>query len=867
MEISAKYNPEGLEQKWYDQWMAHKLFSSTPDERPSYTVVIPPPNVTGILHMGHMLNNTIQDILVRRARMLGYNACWVPGTDHASIATETKVVKKLADEGISKEDITREEFLEHAFEWKDKYGGIILEQLKKLGCSCDWERTRFTMEPSLSEAVIDSFIDLHSRGYIYHGTRMINWDPVGKTALSDEEVNHEEQNANLYYVQYKLEDGSGYINIATTRPETIMGDTAVCVHPDDERYKNLVGTKCIVPMVNRPVPIIADDYIDLEFGTGALKVTPAHDINDYEIGKRHNLETIDVFNEDGTISQAAGLFIGEDRFKARKLAAQKLESIGALLKTEEITNKVGKSERTKAVIEPRLSAQWFVDMKKFMADHPEALSDVMNDEIQFHPAKFKNTYNHWLTNIKDWCISRQLWWGHRIPAWYAPSGEVRIAKTAEEALTLFNDSSLSVNSLKQEEDVLDTWFSSWLWPISVFDGFSDKGKRELDYYYPTADLVTGPDIIFFWVARMVMAGQAFTGKNPFKNVYFTGLVRDKQRRKMSKSLGNSPDALELMSQYGTDGVRMGLMLSAPAGNDILFDEALCEQGRNFCNKLWNSFRLLKGLETTDSKNEYYQKYASAAHQWMDSRLEESVSKVSEYFDQFRISDALMELYKLTRDDFSGWYLEMIKPEYGSPIPKVDLELAISKFDVILRLLHPFMPFITEELWQNITDRNGDFINNQTWPSVSSENNPIHENVFKLISEVRAKRNENGISPKVEAFVYLDNNVSSKYIESTGIISKLANVSSLETEVDNGFNILVGTDEAIIGFKDFVKKIDTEATAGEIKRLKGFLIGIDKKLGNDKFMANAKEDVIAREQQKKADTLSKIESLEKLLSDS
>lgn len=867
MEISAKYNPEGLEQKWYDQWMAHKLFSSTPDERPSYTVVIPPPNVTGILHMGHMLNNTIQDILVRRARMLGYNACWVPGTDHASIATETKVVKKLADEGISKEDITREEFLEHAFEWKDKYGGIILEQLKKLGCSCDWERTRFTMEPSLSEAVIDSFIDLHNRGYIYHGTRMINWDPVGKTALSDEEVNHEEQNANLYYVQYKLEDGSGYINIATTRPETIMGDTAVCVHPDDERYKNLVGTKCIVPMVNRPVPIIADDYIDLEFGTGALKVTPAHDINDYEIGKRHNLETIDVFNEDGTISQAAGLFIGEDRFKARKLAAQKLESIGALLKTEEITNKVGKSERTKAVIEPRLSAQWFVDMKKFMADHPEALSDVMNDEIQFHPAKFKNTYNHWLTNIKDWCISRQLWWGHRIPAWYAPSGEVRIAKTAEEALTLFNDSSLSVNSLKQEEDVLDTWFSSWLWPISVFDGFSDKGKRELDYYYPTADLVTGPDIIFFWVARMVMAGQAFTGKNPFKNVYFTGLVRDKQRRKMSKSLGNSPDALELMSQYGTDGVRMGLMLSAPAGNDILFDEALCEQGRNFCNKLWNSFRLLKGLETIDSRNEYYQKYASAAHQWMDSRLEESVSKVSEYFDQFRISDALMELYKLTRDDFSGWYLEMIKPEYGSPIPKVDLELAISKFDVILRLLHPFMPFITEELWQNITDRNGDFINNQTWPSVSSENNPIHENVFKLISEVRAKRNENGISPKVEAFVYLDNNVSSKYIESTGIISKLANVSSLETEVDNGFNILVGTDEAIIGFKDFVKKIDTEATASEIKRLKGFLIGIDKKLGNDKFMANAKEDVIAREQQKKADSLSKIESLEKLLSDS
>jgi valyl-tRNA synthetase len=860
MEISTKYNPEGIEQKWYDEWIAHKLFASVPDDRPSYSIVIPPPNVTGILHMGHMLNNSIQDILVRRARMLGYNACWVPGTDHASIATETKVVNLLKEQGISKQDITREEFLEHAFAWKEKYGGIILDQLKKLGCSCDWDRTRFTMEPDLSEAVIDSFIDLHKRGYIYHGTRMINWDPVGKTALSDEEVNHEEQNGKLYYIKYAIENSSDYISIATTRPETIMGDTAVCVHPDDERYKKLVGKRCIVPMVNRAVPIITDDYIDLEFGTGALKVTPAHDINDYEIGQRHNLQTIDVFNDDATISEAAGIFVGEDRFKARKLAVAKLEQLGLLIKTEDIVNKVGKSERSKAVVEPRLSAQWFVDMQKFMADYPEVLSEVLTDEIKFHPTKFKNTYNHWLTNIKDWCISRQLWWGHRIPAWYTPTGEVLIAKTAVDALATCNDKSLTVSDLRQEEDVLDTWFSSWLWPISVFDGFQKKGKEELAYYYPTSDLVTAPDIIFFWVARMVMAGHAFQGKKPFSNVYFTGIVRDKERRKMSKSLGNSPDPIELMEKYGTDGVRMGLMLSAPAGNDILFDESLCEQGRNFCNKIWNSFRLIQGWETTETRNAYYQQYGDTAHQWIESKISDAVLSVNAHFDAFRISDALMELYKLTRDDFSGWYLEMIKPTYGDPIPEQDLERAKDIFDSILRLLHPFMPFITEELWQSIKKRDNQFINNQNWPKLLPQANPIHPQVFDLISEVRAKRNENGISPKVEANLAFQARDLAIYTNAAGIIQKLANVNDLKSREKNGFKALVGTDEVAINFKDFVQKIDVSALQSEVKRLQGFLTGIDKKLGNEKFMSNANPEVITNEEQKKADTLSKIASL-------
>lgn len=859
MALPTKYNPEGLEQKWYDQWLEHKLFSSTPDDRPSYTVVIPPPNVTGILHMGHMLNNTIQDILVRRARMQGYNACWVPGTDHASIATETKVVNLLKESGLDKESVGREKFLKHSFEWKDKYGGIILEQLKKLGCSCDWDRTRFTMDPDLSDAVIDSFIDLHKRGYIYHGTRMINWDPVGKTALSDEEVNHEEQNAKLYYIQYKIQDSDEHIQIATTRPETIMGDTAVCVHPEDERYAHLVGKKCIVPLVDRAVPIIADDYIDLEFGTGCLKVTPAHDINDYELGKKHNLESIDIFNDDATINERAGLFIGEDRFVARKLAVKKLEERGELLKTEDIVNKVGKSERSKAVIEPKLSAQWFVDMKKFMADHPEVLTDVMDDTISFHPPKFKNTYRHWLENIKDWCISRQLWWGHRIPAWHTPDGDFIITKTASEA-ALQSGGKWTASDLHQDEDVLDTWFSSWLWPMSVFNGFQEEGKAELDYYYPTADLVTAPDIIFFWVARMIMAGHAFEGKIPFKNVYFTGIVRDHERRKMSKSLGNSPDPFELMGKYGTDGVRMGLMLSAPAGNDILFDEALCEQGRNFCNKLWNSFRLLEGLEQTKDRNEYYATYGETIHAWMHAKLASSIATVDEHFTHFRISDALMELYKLTRDEFSGWYLEMIKPTYGEPIPTQDLIIAKSIFDDILKLLHPFMPFITEELWHGLGDRKQLFINTEKWPNLPLANTPIDPSVFQLISEIRAKRNENGMSPKLVATLSINEQDRAKYAAAAGIIQKLGNVDEIGSET-NGFKVLVGTDEITISFKDFVQKVDTEAINGEVKRLKGFLMGIDKKLSNEKFMANAKPDVIDKELQKKEDTLSKIASLE------
>ena len=862
MEISANYNPEGIEQRWYNEWIEQKIFSSIPDERPSYTIVMPPPNVTGILHMGHMLNNTIQDILVRRSRMLGYNACWIPGTDHASIATENKVVQQLKDIGVSKDNLTREEFLDHAFDWKDKYGNIILEQLKKLGCSCDWERTRFTMESELSEAVIDSFIDLHSKGYIYHGTRMINWDPVGKTALSDEEVNHEEQNAELYYINYQLVDGDKHIQIATTRPETIMGDTAICVHPDDKRYKHLIGKSCIVPLVDRPIPIIADDYIDIEFGTGALKVTPAHDFNDYEIGKRHQLATIDCFNDDGTLNDSAQIFIGEDRFKARELIIKELRNHGSLAKTEQIKNKVGKSERTKAIVEPRLSAQWFVDMKKFMKSYPESLSDVMDDQIQFHPAKFKNTYKHWLENIKDWCISRQLWWGHRIPAWYTPEGTPIIAKTAEEAIDKLDNDKWSITDLKQDEDVLDTWFSSWLWPISVFNGFKDEGQKELDYYYPTSDLVTAPDIIFFWVARMVMAGHAFKKQIPFKNVYFTGIVRDKDRRKMSKSLGNSPDPIRLMEKFGADGVRMGLMLSAPAGNDILFDEALCEQGRNFCNKLWNSFRLIKGLNTSYQPDDFSLNHGSQIHEWMNHRIHQATQKVNSFFDDFRISDALMELYKLTRDDFSGWYLEMIKPAYGKPIYTKDLDQVTFIFDQILKLLHPFMPFISEELWHGLGDRNGQYINQQTWPKQKPSNSSIHNHVFSLVTEIRAKRNENGVSPKIPATINLNAKDNSIYETSFGIIQKLANVTqSLKNDDNTQFKALIGTDEVSITFKGFVKKIDTSSIQKEIKRLQGFLNGIEKKLNNEKFMSNAKPEVITKEQQKKADTLDKIQRLQ------
>ncbi|MFY0643147.1 MAG: valine--tRNA ligase [Bacteroidia bacterium] len=868
MELSSKYDPSGIEDQWYQQWLNHKLFHSEPNEKEAYTIVIPPPNVTGILHMGHMLNNTIQDILIRRARMRGYNACWVPGTDHASIATEAKVVDLLKQEGKSKHEVGREKFLEHAFEWKDKYGGIILKQLQKLGCSCDWERTRFTMEPKLSDAVIGSFIDLYEQGYIYRGTRMVNWDPIGKTALSDEEVNHKEQQAKLYYIAYQVEESDETITIATTRPETLLGDTAVCVHPDDKRFSHLVGKNCIVPLVNRSVPIIADEYVDIEFGTGALKITPAHDVNDYELGQKHKLELIDIFDPDAKINKNAGLYIGVDRFEARKMAVSELENSGQLTKVEEIQNKIGLSERTHAPIEPKLSTQWFVNMKKFMKDYPEVLDDVMNDTIQLYPAKFKNTYRHWLENIKDWCISRQLWWGQRIPAWYTPEGEIVIAQNADEALTKARkqNPNITANDLKQDEDVLDTWFSSWLWPISVFDGFTEEGQKELDYYYPTADLVTAPDIIFFWVARMVMAGYHYKKEKPFNRVYFTGIVRDKQRRKMSKSLGNSPDPIKLMEDYGTDGVRMGLMLSAPAGNDLLFDEASCEQGRNFCNKLWNSFRLIQGWETSTEQNEYYSSYGPAIHNWMSYKISDAIVNIDRYFDEFRISDALMELYKLTRDDFSSWYLEMLKPKFGEPIPQQDLQKIKSNFDLLLRLLHPYMPFITEHLWQNLEDRKNSFINQKDWPQQEAGLTKGIENaVFQLISEIRAKRNEHQISPKVAVQVQLSTPNQEFYKNAEGILEKLANVSKLSFSGAEGFKTLIGTDEAYLEFEDFEEKLDVDKINKEIKRLEGFLFGIEKKLQNEKFMQNANEAVIDKEKQKQADTEAKLNSLKAQLS--
>jgi len=864
MSISTVYSPAEIEKDLYAQWEKAQLFTSKPDDREAYTIVIPPPNVTGILHMGHMLNNTIQDIFIRKARLQGKNACWVPGTDHASIATEAKVVQMLKEQGLSKELVGREKFLEYAFEWKEKYGGIILNQLKALGCACDWDRTRFTMEPDLSEAVLDVFIDLHQKGYIYRGVRMINWDPVGKTALSDEEVIHEEQNAHLYYVKYEIENSNEFITIATTRPETIMGDTAVCVHPDDERFKHLAGKKCKVPMIDRWVPIIQDTYIDMEFGTGALKVTPAHDINDYLIGERHQLETIDVFNDDATISDVAQIFVGQDRFIARKNAVKKLEELGILIKTEAITNKVGKSERTKAVIEPRLSAQWFVDMKKFMKDHPQVLESVNNGEIQFHPPKFKSTYNYWLENIKDWCISRQLWWGHRIPAWYAPTGEVIIAKTAAEAFAKCKNPNFDITSLKQDEDVLDTWFSSWLWPMSVFDGFKDPQNPDYQYYYPTSDLVTGPDIIFFWVARMIMAGYAFADQKPFKNVYFTGIVRDNQRRKMSKSLGNSPDPIELMGKYGTDGVRMGLMLSAPAGNDLLFQEDLCEQGRNFCNKLWNSYRLIQGWEVAEERDAFAEKNHQNIHGWMENRLEKTIASVEHHFKGFKISDALMDLYKLTRDDFSGWYLEMIKPPFGAPISAADKEKAIAIFEQILKLLHPFMPFVTDFLWKELTGRD-DYLINTQWPSIEKSTQTIDEQTFKLISEIRGKRNELGISPKLPAKIQAAPSILAHYHLYFDIISKLANVSVLESTIDEkAIKTLVGTDEIALFFEGYEKKVDLQTIEKEIQRLEGFLMSIDKKLGNEKFMNNASAEIIEKEQAKKSDTLQKIASLKSQL---
>lgn len=869
MELDKHYSPQAVEERWYRYWMDNGFFDSVPDEREPFTVVIPPPNVTGVLHMGHMLNNTIQDVLVRKARMQGKNACWVPGTDHASIATEAKVVRMLSEQGIRKTDISREKFLEHAWEWKTKYGGIILEQLKKLGASCDWKRTRFTMEDSLNRAVTEVFVRLYEDGLIYRGTRMVNWDPVGKTTLSDEEVIFKENNGTLYYVIYPYTEetlasgpveGKGLM-VATTRPETIMGDVAICVHPDDERYRHLVGKTVIVPMVNRVVKVISDDYIDMEFGTGCLKVTPAHDENDYRIGEKHNLEIIDVLTEDGKISERAGVYIGMDRFACRKQIVKDLEEQGLLFKSEQIRNTIGHSERTDAVIEKRISTQWFVDMKKFLDKYPEVLSSVMNGEISFHPAKFKNVYRHWMENIKDWNISRQLWWGQRIPAWYDAQGNYAVARTVEEAAA-----KLGTGDIEQDPDVVDTWFSSWLWPISVFDGFEPGEHKDLDYYYPTNDLVTGPDIIFFWVARMIMAGYAFEGKKPFSNVYFTGIVRDKQRRKMSKSLGNSPDPLDLIEQYGADGTRMGLLLSAPAGNDILYDEAQVEQGRNFCNKIWNAYRLMAGWQVDDSKTtEAVRKSNALASKWFGGKFQAAVNGIHASFDEYKLSEALMDTYKLIWDDFCSWYLEMVKPAYGEPIDRATLDEVKQHFANLMALLHPFMPFITEELYQAIYEgKPAKALIVSSFPKVEPADGIIDDKALDLVSEIRNMRNSKGLSPKIAMDAVIKTDQVNAYQPWEDIVRKLANVNKIDYNIskpEKCISALVGTDELYIPFAEQVDEAaEKKKIQEELNYLQGFLKSVDAKLGNEKFVANAKPDIIERERQKKADAEEKIRKL-------
>ena len=871
MELASKYNPADVEGKWYQYWLDHKLFSSKPDGREPYTIVIPPPNVTGVLHMGHMLNNTIQDILVRRARMEGKNACWVPGTDHASIATEAKVVNKLAAQGIKKTDLTRDEFLKHAWEWTDEHGGIILKQLRKLGASCDWDRTAFTMDEKRSESVLKVFVDLYNKGLIYRGVRMVNWDPKALTALSDEEVIYKEEHGKLYYLRYKVEgDAEGrYAVVATTRPETIMGDTAMCINPNDPKNEWLKGKKVIVPLVNRVIPVIEDDYVDIEFGTGCLKVTPAHDVNDYMLGEKYNLPSIDIFNDNGTLSEAAGLYIGMDRFDVRKQIEKDLDAAGLLDKVEAYTNKVGYSERTNVVIEPKLSMQWFLKMQHF-ADM--ALPPVMNDELKFYPAKYKNTYRYWMENIKDWCISRQLWWGHRIPAYFLPEGGYVVAATEEEALKLAKEKTgnpaLTMEDLRQDEDCLDTWFSSWLWPISLFDGINNPGNEEIDYYYPTSDLVTGPDIIFFWVARMIMAGYEYEGKMPFKNVYFTGIVRDKLGRKMSKSLGNSPDPLELIEKFGADGVRMGMMLAAPAGNDILFDDALCEQGRNFCNKIWNAYRLVSGWTIDD--NQPIPEAAKLAISWFESKQNEVTAEVADLFSKYRLSEALMAVYKLFWDEFSSWFLEIIKPAYGQGIHSTVRNAAICYFDNLLRLLHPFMPFITEELWQQMYEREeGESI--MVCPlsmnaHVDSEMIQQFEVVKEVISNVRSIRLQKNIAQKetLELQVVGENPVDAFNL----VIMKMCNLSAIDvvdTKTEGAASFMVGTTEYAVPLGNM---IDVEAEIArmeaELKHKEGFLQGVMKKLSNEKFVNNAPAAVLELERKKQADAESIIRSLKESL---
>ena len=883
MELASKYDPQAVESKWYQYWLDNKLFSSKPDGREPYTVVIPPPNVTGVLHMGHMLNNTIQDILVRRARMEGKNACWVPGTDHASIATEAKVVNRLAQQGIKKTDLTREEFLKHAWDWTHEHGGIILKQLRKLGASCDWDRTAFTMDETRSRAVIHVFCDLYQKGLIYRGVRMVNWDPKAQTALSDEEVIYKDEHSKLYHLKYYVveqdcqqvdeenvmhKDEKGYYAVvATTRPETIMGDSAMCINPEDKKNTWLKGKHVIVPLVNREIPVIEDSYVDIEFGTGCLKVTPAHDINDHALGLKHGLETIDIFNDNGTISEAAGLYVGMDRMDVRKQISIDLQNAGLMEKIEDYNNKVGFSERTNVPIEPKLSTQWFLKMQHF-ADI--ALPPVMDDDIEFYPKKYKNTYRHWLENIKDWCISRQLWWGHRIPAYYfdnAGKKDFVVAETAEEALKLAQEKNASIKAedLEQESDCLDTWFSSWLWPISLFDGIEHPDNEEINYYYPTSDLVTGPDIIFFWVARMIMAGYEYRGKMPFKHVYFTGIVRDKLGRKMSKSLGNSPDPLVLIDKFGADGVRMGMMLSAPAGNDILFDESLCEQGRNFNNKIWNAFRLVKGWETADIEQP---KSAEIAVKWFDAKLKEVNEEMQKQFKDYRISEALMTVYKLFWDEFSSWYLEMVKPAYGQPIDQKSYDATLRFFDALLKMLHPFMPFITEELWQHIYDRkDGESIMREKLdiPAPTTEEQKLAadiEAVKQIIAGVRTVRNQKNIAQKEQLSLQV---VGKNDFEAYNDVTlKMANLDKIEVIAEksaDASSFMVGTDEFAVPLGDLIDvAAEIEKAEAQLKHLEGFLMGVRKKLSNENFVAHAPEKVVALERKKESDSVEKIAAL-------
>lgn len=868
-ELATKYNPEQVEGKWYAYWLKHNLFKSHPDGREPYTIVIPPPNVTGVLHMGHMLNNTIQDILIRRARMEGKNALWVPGTDHASIATEAKVVARLAERGIKKSELSRDEFLRYAWEWKDEHGGIILEQLKKLGASCDWSRTAFTMDETRSKSVIHVFVDLYNKGLIYRGVRMVNWDPAAQTALSDEEVVYKEEHGKLYYLRYKIVGEDGYAIVATTRPETIMGDTAMCINPNDPKNAHLKGKKVIVPLVNREIPVIEDEYVDIEFGTGCLKVTPAHDVNDYMLGEKYNLPSIDIFNDNGTLSEAAGLYVGLDRFEVRKRIEADLAAAGLLEKVEAYTNKVGHSERTNAVIEPKLSMQWFLKMDKISKP---ALEAVMNDDVKFHPAKFKNVYRHWMENVKDWCISRQLWWGHRIPAYFLPKGGYVVAETPEEALALARektgDETLRMEDLRQDEDVLDTWFSSWLWPISLFDGIKNPGNEEIKYYYPTSDLVTAPDIIFFWVARMIIAGYEYMGEKPFRNVYFTGIVRDKLGRKMSKSLGNSPDPLMLIEKYGADGVRMGLMLAAPAGNDILYDDALCEQGRNFNNKIWNAFRLVKSWNVGDVPQP---ESAAMALDWFDAVLNKALAEVADLFGKFRLSEALMTVYKLFWDEFSSWYLEMVKPAYGAPIDRTTYDATLRYFDVLLRLLHPFMPFITEELWQHLAERKeGESIMYASLPVTGQFDEHLLSDMDvakEIIAGVRTVRLQKNLPNKETLPLQVVGGKAS--VPCVSVVKKMANLSDIsesDTKDATSVSFLVGTVEYAVplgGNIDIdaeLKKLESELAYNE-----GFLQSVLKKLGNEKFVNNAPAKVIEMERKKQSDAEAKIAMLKESIS--